>query len=81
MADKKIMRIKITDERRADMIRGLTQLFAVEFDEQLSRFRAEQILEYFVKTMGPNVYNQAIQDARGFMFERLEDLTATFYEE
>ena len=58
----------------------LQALHRKAFDEELSPFRAEQILDFFVKTLGPSMYNQAIQDARKFMAERLEDLDATFYE-
>ena len=72
------MRIRLTDERKADILRRLTSLFAVEFDERLSQFQAEQILTFFLQTLGPAVYNQAIQDARKYMAERLDDLDAIF---
>jgi len=74
------MRIRLTDERRESIVRGLEALYADEFDETLSPFRAEQLVDYFVKQLGPSIYNQAIQDARGFMLEQLEDLDATFHE-
>lgn len=73
-------RIRLADERKAEILRQFTTLYAHEFDEQLSTFRAEQILAFFVRKLGPPVYNQAIQDARKFMSERLEDLDAAFYE-
>jgi len=38
------------------------------------------LLEFFVKAMRPPVYNQAVQDARGFVQEKLDDLDAEFYE-
>ena len=74
------MRIQLSEERKADILRKLGEMYDHEFDESLSQFRAEQLLEFFMKRLGPCVYNQAIQDARGFMMERLEDLDATFYE-
>jgi len=74
------MRIRLSDERKGDILSRLTAMYARDFDEELSTFRAEQILTFFVKTLGPAVYNQAIQDARKFMAERLEDLDATFHE-
>lgn len=33
-----------------------------------------------VEELGPPVYNQAIQDARAFMAEKLGDLDAEYYE-
>ncbi|MFP4054985.1 MAG: DUF2164 domain-containing protein [Phycisphaerae bacterium] len=74
------MRIRLTDERRAAILSGLQELYFDRFDEDLSEFRAEQVLNYFVRSLGPAVYNQAIQDARAFLQERLADLDATFYE-
>jgi uncharacterized protein (DUF2164 family) len=74
------MRIQLTDERREAILEGLQALYLDEFDEGLSAFRANHLLRYFVGMLGPVVYNQAIQDARAFLAERLEDLDATFYE-
>ena len=73
------MRINLSEERRNDLLRSITVLYHNEFDEDLSRFRAEQILDFFLKALGPVVYNQAIQDARAFISEKLEDLDAEFF--
>jgi uncharacterized protein (DUF2164 family) len=78
MADA--MRIKLSDERKAAIVSELRSLYLDEFDEELSDFQADQIVAFFVRIMGPTVYNQAIQDARGFMLEKLEDLDVEFYE-
>jgi len=75
-----VMHIRLSDERKVDILRRLTEMYARDFDEDLSTFRAAQILSFFVRALGPPVYNQAIQDARKFMAERLDDLDATFYE-
>ena len=72
--------VKVMPESSQQILRLLKDHFAAEFDEELSTYRAELILDFFVKTLGPSVYNQAIQDARKFMLERLEDLDAEFYE-
>ena len=68
------MPIQIEPERKDRIVAGLRTLFMNEFDEELSRFRAEQILDFMVATLGPQIYNQAVQDARKFMQERLDDL-------
>lgn len=75
------MRIRLSDERRNEILGRLIGMYSEEFDEELSPFRAEQILTFFVRSLGPSVYNQAIQDARQFMADRLEDLDVTFREE
>jgi uncharacterized protein (DUF2164 family) len=74
------MRIQLTDERRERMLRSLRKFFADDLDLDLGELRAARILDFFVKELGPPVYNQAIQDARAFVQEKLEDLEGEFYE-
>ncbi len=49
-------------------------------DEQISDSRAEKLLDFFVRELGPPVYNQAIRDAHSFFEEKLTDLEGEFYE-
>jgi len=70
------MAIEIDAARREELIRRLQGFFLAEFDEELSRFRAEQVLDFHLEALGPQVYNQAVQDARKYMQERLDDLDA-----
>lgn len=70
------MAIRIDDARRDQLVRRLQGFFLQEFDEELSRFRAEQLLDFHLEALGPQVYNQAVQDARKYMQERLDDLDA-----
>jgi uncharacterized protein (DUF2164 family) len=57
------MTLKLDDSRRSDLIAGLQDFFFQQFEEELSAFRAEQILEFLLGTLGAQVYNQAVQDA------------------
>jgi uncharacterized protein (DUF2164 family) len=59
------MRIRLSGERRARLIRAIKQYFAESFDEALSDFRAESLLDFFVKELGAPVYNQAIRTPDG----------------
>ncbi len=74
------MRIQLTEERRARMLRSLRKFFADELDQEFGELAAERILDFFVKELGAPVYNQAIQDARAFLQARLDDLEGEFYE-
>lgn len=75
-----MLAIRIDDERRQDLIGRLRAFFQEEFDEEISDFRASQLLDFLVATLGPQVYNQAVQDARAFMQRKLEDLEGDVYE-
>jgi uncharacterized protein (DUF2164 family) len=74
------MRIKLTDDRQARVLLSVKRFFSEQFDEQISDFRAESLLDFFVRALGPPVYNQAIRDAHGYMQNKLTDLEGEFYE-
>lgn len=74
------MRAKLSEERRADLLKEFQAFYKETYDEEMTAFRAERVLEFFMKELGPTVYNQGIQDARVFMAHKLEDLDAEFYE-
>lgn len=73
------MTVRIDDIRREALMARLRSFFLEEFDEELSPFRAAQVLDFFLETLGPQVYNQAVQDARGFMQQKLDDLDGDLY--
>lgn len=68
------MAIPLADDRRDQLLLALEGFYLKEFDEVLSRFRAEQIVDFLLKALGPPIYNQAVQDARGFMQRKLDEL-------
>lgn len=68
------MLISLDPVRRQRVTAHLQKLFASEFDETLSEFRAEQIIDMMIRTMGPAIYNQAVQDVRAHMQGKLDDL-------
>jgi len=74
------MRIKLTEERRERVRDSVRHFFAEEFDEDLSDFRLEGLIDFFVGELGPPVYNQAIRDAHNFFETKLADLEGEFFE-
>ncbi len=75
------MRIRLSDERRASLLRSIKEHFEAHFDEPLSDFRAEGLLDFFVRELGPPVYNQCVRDASSFMQSKLADIEGVIYEE
>lgn len=74
------MRIVLSKERRERLIAAVQRLFAEEFERELSDFQARRLLAFFVRHLGAPVYNQAVQDVRGSLQTKLEDLEGEFYE-
>ena len=73
------MTITLDDERRKQLVLRLQRFFDEAFDQELSAFRAEQTLDFFLEALGPPIYNQAVQEARKFMQQRLDDLEGEVY--
>ncbi|MGH7481708.1 MAG: DUF2164 family protein, partial [Longimicrobiales bacterium] len=49
------MGIDISDDRRKQLVLDLEGFFLAEFDETISPFRAEQLLDFFLQALGPHV--------------------------
>jgi uncharacterized protein (DUF2164 family) len=74
------MRIALSSERRAILIRAIKAHFEEELDEVLTDFRAEGLLDFFVRELGPAVYNQGVRDACAAIQDKLGDLEGEVYE-
>ncbi len=68
------MALELSAERRDELIKRLRAAYSDEFDESLSDFRAEALLDLVLKSVGPAVYNQAVKDTQAFIQSRLDDL-------
>ena len=74
------MAMRLDEERRDVLVSRLQGFFMEEFEEDLSVFRAEKVLDFFLAALAPPIYNQAVQDARAFMQRKLDDLDGDVYE-
>ncbi len=74
------MRIRLSPERRSGLVDAIQRQFVDEFDETLSDFRAEQLLDFFVAELGPPVYNQGVRDAAGYIQDKLIDIEGDIFE-
>ena len=74
------MRIRLDPERRSMLLDSIVRFHETEFDERLSEFRAASLLDFFVRELGPPVYNQGVRDAAGYMQEKLIDIEGDVFE-
>lgn len=68
------MTVELTEERRAEIRLALEGFFLEEFETELSAFQGDRLIDFVMEALGPAIYNQAIQDARAFMQQKLDDL-------
>lgn len=74
------MRIQLSNDRRERLRRELQTFFDEQFDRNLSDFQADELVSFFVRMLGPSIYNQGVQDAAAFVQSKLEDLEGEVYE-
>ena len=74
------MCIRLSDERTEQLVEAMQSFARDALDHELSDFQTRRWLAFLVRELGAPIYNQAIQDARGFLQAKLEDLEGEFYE-
>jgi uncharacterized protein (DUF2164 family) len=74
------MAITLAKDAVAKLQPSLHRFFEDEFEVDLSAMKMVKVLDYFLKEVGPLVYNQAIKDAERFVADRVLDLEASCYE-
>ncbi len=75
MGPEQSMPIAFDPERRDWALQALATFWLEQFDETISPFRAEQLLDFFTTQLGPVIYDQALADAKSWLFEKLQDLS------
>ncbi|NLX27265.1 MAG: DUF2164 domain-containing protein [Lentisphaerae bacterium] len=75
------MKIELKEEQKAQLCRTITELYFNDFDEEISTFRAEQILDAFIEKVAPAIYNMALEDVQQFLLKQIDDLDAIYRKE
>jgi uncharacterized protein (DUF2164 family) len=73
------MEIKLSEDRFKFMVESVQSYFRNEHDESIGELKAEMMVEFFIKKLGPQIYNQAIDDAHSFIQDKLIDLEGILY--
>nr|WP_122012503.1 DUF2164 domain-containing protein [Maliibacterium massiliense] len=61
---------------RIRLIGEVQAFFASERDESLGQLAAGQVVQFFMETLAPFVYNLGVQDTATWMRDRLDDAAA-----
>lgn len=73
------MNMKLQREQKQALVERVQQYFELERAETIGSIAAEQLLDYMMAELGPYVYNQAIQDARKTVNERMQAIEDELY--
>lgn len=71
--------IELSDGDKKIVMADIKDFFLKEFEEELEDLRAEIVLDFILKKVGPKIYNEGVNDSRRWFREKFEDLDADFY--
>ncbi|OMF81717.1 DUF2164 domain-containing protein [Paenibacillus glucanolyticus] len=70
---------KLPKEQREQLVERVQEYFETERGETLGHLAAESVLDFFMETLGPHLYNQALSDCRTVVSQRMISLEEDIY--
>ena len=74
------MAISLKQEVKKQAIQSIKRFIAEYYEEEIGDLKADLLLDFFLKEIGPTVYNQAISDAQAYLKDKVVDLDGSCYE-
>lgn len=75
------MAIEISSDANKAAIASIQRYFIEKMDDEIGNLEAGALLGFFLKEIGPAIYNQAITDAQVRMQARVMELDIEIHEE
>lgn len=72
--------IKFTEEETAFIVRKIQLYFTEELKQEIGRFDAEFLLDFFSGEVGSYFYNRGLYDAQAILSRKLDDLSEAIYQ-
>jgi uncharacterized protein (DUF2164 family) len=74
------MTITLDPDARKQAVASIRRYFAENWEQDVGDLKAGLLLDYFLKEIGPSVYNRAIGDAQVYLRDRVVDLEGVCFE-
>lgn len=74
------MTIKLKPKTEEELTKSIKRFFDEELSDDIGDLKARLVLDFFVREIGPSVYNQAIADAQQTLEAAVSDLSGVRYE-
>lgn len=75
------MTIELTKEARQQAITSIERYFREHMDEPIGNVAAGGLLHFFLREIGPSVYNRAVADAQERLLARVQELDIEVHED
>lgn len=74
------MAITLPPETTKQILASIKRYVAEHLEQEIGDLQAGLLLDFFLKEIGPSVYNVAVHDAQTYIQDRLTDLEGVCYE-
>jgi uncharacterized protein (DUF2164 family) len=74
------MAIALTPELKKQAIGSIRRYFAESWELDIGDLKADLLLDFVLREIGPTIYNRAVGDAQVYFRDRVADLEAACYE-
>lgn len=64
----------LSDQRKDALIHEIITYFRDERDQEIGILAAEEVLDFFLDTLGPDIYTRALSDARSAVARGFENI-------
>ena len=71
--------VKFTEDEKAIIVRKIQLYFTEELKQEIGRFDAEFLLDFFSGEVGSYFYNRGLYDAQAILSSKLDDLSESIY--
>ncbi|KRG83098.1 hypothetical protein ABB34_13025 [Stenotrophomonas daejeonensis] len=72
--------VEFTNEEKAIIVRKIQMYFTEELRQEIGRFDAEFLLDFFSGEVGSYFYNRGLYDAQTLLASKLEDIQDALYQ-
>lgn len=72
--------IAFTDEEKSILVRKIQSYFSEELKQQIGRFDAEFLLDFFAGEVGAYFYNRGLYDAQAALASKMDDIQDAIYQ-
>lgn len=70
--------VNLSSEERDRLVKEIQNFFEEERDEKIGIIASGKVLDFFLKNLGNQIYNKALDDARVWFTKRMEDISIDF---
>ncbi len=63
-----------SEEEKQKYLNEIIGFFQTERDEEIGILAAERVLDFFIETIGGEIYNKAITDSKKLLKEQVQEL-------